>query len=192
MTDIPDNHHVERPPLFRNRTRRFWFTVVIVTVLIALYLPSLVAFRYTASPQSVSFLTHPWRSWSFIYTALTVPGDSQLKTSGIALRHADAMFKGSQVDPSEVRLLFLPTGEPYTFTHTIGPRTVTTTVTPPYRFVWQVTGHVEGYEGTDTVVALLDYRTGEVLYDVRDDLEGASSPAPVASPSATPAPVASP
>jgi len=173
---MTDTEPIQRPPLFRNRNRRFWIIVVAVAVLVVLYLPSLVAFRYTASPQSVSFLTHPWRSWSFVYTALTVPGDSQLKTSGIALRRADAIFKGSQVDPSEVRLLFLPEGKPYTFTHSIGPRKVTTTVTPQYRFIWQVTGHVEGYEGTDTVVALLDYRSGKVLYDVRTDLSG---PTPV-------------
>ena len=192
MTDIPDSHQIERPPLFRNRSRRFWVAVVVVAALIALYLPSLVAFRYTASPQSTSFLTHPWRSWSFVYTALTVPGDSQLKTSGIALRRADALFKGSQVDPGEVRLLFLPEGKPYTFTHAVGPRTVITTVTPPYRFVWQVTGRVDPYEGTDTVVALLDYRSGDVLYDVRNDPGGASTSTPAASPAATPSPETSP
>jgi len=191
VTDIPDSHQVERPPVFRNRNRRFWVTVAIVALLVVLYLPSLVAFRYTAAPQSTTFLTHPWRSWSFIYTALTVPGDSRLKTSGIALRHADAMFAGSRVGPSQVRLLFLPADKPYTFTHTIGPRTVTTTVTPPYRFVWQVTGHVDPYEGGDTVVALLDYRSGDVLYDVRDDLPTATGPAPPASPSAALSPATS-
>ena len=179
-----------RPPLFRNRTKRFWVTVVVVAALIVFYLPSLVAYRYTASTQSTGFLIHPWRSWSFIATALTVPGDSRLKTSGSALRAADAMFRNSAVDPQEVRLLFLPEGKPYTFRHWVGPHVVTTTVTPPYRFVWQVTGHIDMAGGPGhTVVALLDYKSGKALYDVRSDVpptqnatEPAGSPSPTASP----------
>ena len=190
-----DDSQPQRPPLFRNRNRRFWIIVILVAVVAVFYLPSLVAFRYTAAAQNTGFLTHPWRSWSFIVTALTVPGDSKLKTSGIALRAADRRFRGSSIDPHEVRLLFLPEGKPYTFTHTIGARTVTTTITPPYRFVWQVSGHIDTVGGPDTVVALLDYRTGKLLYDVRRDLPqgagvsepGSSSPGEP-SPSATASP----
>jgi len=192
-----DNPQARRAPLFRNRNRRFWIILVVVVVVAAFYLPSLVAFRYTAAAQNTGFLTHPWRSWSFIVTALTVPGDSRLKTSGIALRRADAFFRSSAIDPHEVRLLFLPQGKPYTFTHPLGDRTVTTTITPPYRFVWQVSGHIDTVNGPDTVVALLDYRTGRVLYDVRRDLpQGAgatepASPSPAASsPGATTTPSA--
>jgi hypothetical protein len=48
---------------------------------------------------------------------------------------------------------------------------VTTTVDPEYRFIWQVQGSVPAVsDRTDTIVALLDYRSGRVLYDVRDDL----------------------
>ena len=164
-----------------------------VAVIVVFYLPSLVAFRYTAATQNTGFLTHPWRSWSFIVTALTVPGDSRLKTSGNALRDADNRFHGSAIDPHEVRLLFLPEGKPYTFTHRLGDRTVTTTITPPYRFVWQVSGHIDTLNGPDTVVALLDYRSGKLLYDVRHDLtasQGSTEPGtPVqASPGSTPSP----
>jgi hypothetical protein len=179
-----------RPPLFRNRSRRFWITVIVVAALIVFYLPSLVAYRYTASTQSTGFLLHPWRSWSFIYTALTVPGDSQLKTSGSALRAADALFRGSAVDPQEVRLLFLPEGKPYTFTHMVGPHKVTTTVTPPYRFVWQASGHIDTVGGPGhTIVALLDYKTGKVLYDVRSDLTPSQN---TTEPTETPSPAGSP
>ncbi len=175
----PDSGQVKRAPLFRNRHKRFWILLALVVGVGAFYLPSLVAFRYTAAAQSTGFLTHPWRSWSFIATALTVPGDSRLKTSGNALRAADSRFHGSAIDPHEVRLLFLPEGMPYTFTHPLGARTVTTTITPPYRFVWQVSGHIDTLSGPDTVVAMLDYRTGKLLYDVRDDLsqsQGATEP----------------
>lgn len=175
--------------MFRSRSRAFWVLVIVVVAVIVFYLPSLVAYRYTAASQSRSFLTHPWRSWDFIYTALTVPGDSQLKTSGQALRRATSLFAGSGVDPREVRLLFLPQGKPYTFTHEVGGRQVTTTITPPYRFVWQVTGTIDTLDpNKPTIVALLDYHTGDVLYDVRNDVPGGaasepSSPEPAPSPS---------
>ncbi len=184
-----DASRSDRAPLFRNRNKRFWIILVVVVVAVVFYLPSLVAFRYTAAAQNTGFLTHPWRSWSFIVTALTVPGDSRLKTSGIALRAADAHYRGSAIDPHEVRLLFLPEGKPYTFTHTIGGRTVTTTIRPPYRFVWQVTGHIDTVNGPDTIVALLDYRTGRVLYDVRHDLsQGAGATEPAGSSPTEPSP----
>jgi hypothetical protein len=181
-----------RAPLFRNRNRRFWLLLVAVAVLIVFYLPSLVAFRYTAAAQNTSFLTHPWRSWSFIATALTVPGDSRLKTSGIALRRADNVLRGSAVDPHEVRLLFLKAGRPYTFTHRIGGRTLTTTIRPPYRFVWQVSGHIDGVGGPDTIVAMLDYRSGRWLYDVRHDLPASASAEPASGSATTPSPSATP
>ena len=190
----PDSSQIRRAPLFRNRDKRFWIVLIVVAVIVVFYLPSLVAFRYTAATQNTGFLTHPWRSWSFIVTALTVPGDSRLKTSGNALRDADNRFHGSAIDPHEVRLLFLPEGRPYTFTHTLGDRTVTTTITPPYRFVWQVSGHIDTLSGPDTVVALLDYRSGKLLYDVRSDLtasQGATEPGTPAvqpSPGSTPSP----
>jgi len=182
----------QRAPLFRNRNRRFWVAVVAVVALVVFYLPSLVAFRYTAAPQNTGFLTHPWRSWSFVATALTVPGDSRLKTSGIALRRADAVFRGSAVDPHEVRLLFLRAGRPYTFTHRIGDRTLTTTIRPPYRFVWQVSGHIDGVGGPDTVVAMLDYRSGRWLYDVRHDLPTPAATEPASGSTDTPSPSSTP
>ncbi len=169
--------------MFRSRSRAFWVLVIVVVAAIVFYLPSLVAFRYTAASQNRSFLTHPWRSWAFIYTALTVPGDSQLKTSGQALRSAISLFAGSGVDPHEVRLLFLPKGKPYTFTHDVGSQSVTTTITPPYRFVWQVSGSIDKPDPNQTtIVAMLDYHSGEVLYDVRDDIPGGGGGEPSAEP----------
>ena len=178
--------------MFRSRSRAFWVVVIVIAVAIVFYLPSLVAFRYTAASQNRTFLTHPWRSWDFIYTALTVPGDSQLKTSGQALRSAISHFAGSGVDPHEVRLLFLPQGKPYTFTHDVGSRSVTTTITPPYRFVWQVAGSIDKLDPKKTtIVALLDYHSGRVLYDVRKDLPpGTNAPEPTTT--GAPSPSASP
>lgn len=182
--------------MFRNRTKRFWIILIVVVAAFAFYLPSLVAFHYTAATQRTGFLIRPWRSWSFAWSALTVPADSKLKTSGEALRAADAMFANSQVDPHTVRLLFLDEGDPYTFTHEAGGKKVSTTITPPGRFVWQVTGSIDTGAGArpDTIVALLDYESGKVLYDVRNDLTTTppETPLPATSPAASPPPSGSP
>jgi hypothetical protein len=102
---------------------------------------------------------------------VAVPGKSSLKTSGMALRKADWVFKDTSIDPREVQLVLAPADAPYTFTHTLDGRTLTTTVTPTYKFMWQVTGVVDTIsDSQDVIVGMLDYRTGHLLYDARDDL----------------------
>jgi hypothetical protein len=151
-------------------------------------LPAFVAFRYTAPGQRADFIRQPWKGWAFAWAAVGVPGDAKLKTSGMALRKADWIFKGTAVDPREVQLLFVPKRKPYTFTHRIDGRNVTSSVTPNYRFIWQVQGVIDTIsDRTDTIVAMLDYRTGRVLYDVRDDLLPSElSPEPSATPQPEP------
>lgn len=151
--------------------KRLMVVVAVAAALLVLLLPSLVAYRYTAPQQRGEFVTRPWRGWAFVLAAFRVPGDSELKTSGAALRKAGWVFRDGLVDPREVQLLFVPENEPYTLVHTIDGRTVTTTVQPEYRFIWQVQGIVRTVsDSPDTIVALLDYRSGRVLYNVRDDL----------------------
>ena len=180
--------------MIRFRSKRFLVVAGVIAALAVFLLPAFVAFRYTAPSQRGAFIGHPWRGWGFAYAALAVPGDAELKTSGMALRKADWVFKGTAVDPREVQLLFVPEGKPYRFTHRIDGREVTSAAVPSYRFIWQVQGAIDTVsERTDTIVALLDYDTGRVIYDVRDDLlpseltpEPTSSPLPESSPSGTP------
>jgi hypothetical protein len=162
--------------------------VVAFVVLVILLLPALVAYRYTAPAQRGEFVSRPWRGWSFALAALRVPGDARLKTSGMALRKADWLLKGTAVDPREVQLLFVPQDRPYTFTHRIGGRELASTVVPSYRFIWQVDGVIDTlHDSGTTLVALMDYKTGNVLYDVRDDLTPAElTPEPTATPTPTP------
>ena len=172
------------------RSKRFFIVVTVTVALIVFLLPAFVAFRYTAPEQRGQFLTRPWRGWSFAYAALAVPTKSQLKTSGMALRKADWLFKGTVVDPREVQLLFVPQDEPFTFTHSIDRRRVTTTITPNYRFIWQVRGVIDSLAHSSlTIVSLMDYQTGRMLYDVRDDLRPSElTEPPDTTPDATPAP----
>ncbi len=180
--------------MIRLRSKRFLVVAAVIAAIAVFLLPAFVAFRYTAPSQRGDFVRRPWRGWSFAYAALAVPGDAELKTSGMALRKADWVFKGTVVDPREVQLVFVPEGQPYRFSHSIDGREVTSSVVPGYRFIWQVQGAIDTIsERTDTVVAMLDYATGRVLYDVRDDLlpseltpEPASSPQPASSPSSLP------
>ena len=176
--------------MIRFRDKRFLAVAIVVAALVIFVLPAFVAFRYTAPEQRGQFLTKPWRGWSFAWAALAVPSNAELKTSGMALRKADWLYKGTAVDPREVQLLFVKTKKPYTFTHSIDGRTLTSTVVPAYRFIWQVQGVVDTVsDSSDTVVALLDYKTGRVLYDIRDDLTPAElAPQPGDSASPSPAP----
>ncbi len=176
--------------MIRFRDKRFLAVAIVVAALIVFALPAFVAFRYTAPEQRGQFVTHPWRGWSFVYAALAVPSNAKLKTSGMALRKADWLFKGTAVDPREVQLLYVKRKQPYTFRHAIAGREVTNTVVPSYRFIWQVQGVTDTVSGSsDTIVTLLDYNTGRVLYDVRDDL----TPAELSSPTdETPTPSAVP
>ena len=95
------------PSMIRFRDKRFLAVAIVVAAFVVFVLPAFVAFRYTAPEQRGQFLTHPWRGWSFAYAALAVPGDAELKTSGMALRKADWLYKGTVVDPREVQLLFV-------------------------------------------------------------------------------------
>jgi len=176
--------------MIRFRDKRFVVVAVVVAAVVIFVLPAFVAFRYTAPQQRGQFLTKPWRGWSFAWAALSVPSNAELKTSGMALRKADWLYKGTVVDPREVQLLFVKRKQPYTFTHAIDGRSVTTTVVPSYRFIWQVQGSVDTVsDKSDTIVALLDYKTGRVLYDIRDDLTPAElAPQPGDSSSPSPAP----
>jgi len=159
--------------VFKKHGKRFWVSLALVAAIVVFYFPSLLAYRYTAGTQSTSFLTHPWRSWEFLFTALTVPSDSRLKTSGAAMRKAEELFDKSQVAVTQVRLLFLPARLPYTFAQRVGARDLTTHIKPPYKFVWQVQGAVHSVSGSPVlIVMLLDYRSGAVLYNISSDLPG--------------------
>jgi hypothetical protein len=105
--------------MVRFRDKRFLVVAVVVVAVVIFVLPAFVAFRYTAPEQRGQFLARPWRGWSFAWAALSVPSRAELKTSGMALRKADWLYKGTVVDPREVQLLFVSPKEPYTFTHTI-------------------------------------------------------------------------
>lgn len=173
--------------MLRGRSKLFWALVALAVAAVVFYLPSLVAYRYTATSQNAGFLSHPWRSWSFLVAALTVPGDSQLKTSGAAFQRADQLFQGGDFEVIAARLLYLTPGEPYAFSPlpddaddadlpdalrslSADPSRWQVTIVPPFRFVWQIEGRLRSGD-RELVIAMLDYRSGDVLWDIRGELK---------------------
>lgn len=155
----------------RLREKKFVVGVVALLAAVVAVAPALLAFRYTAPQQRETFLRHPWRGWSFVLAAVTVPGDSALKTSGMALRKADWVYKGTVVDPVSVQLVLVDEGRPFRFSQRLGGREVAHEVAGSGRFLWLVEGDVRTLPADDgVVVAVFDYVSGRLLYDVRDDL----------------------
>ena len=174
--------------MFKKRSRKFWVILAVAVAAFIFLFPALIAFRYTAASQRNEFIKQPWRGWSFVAAALTVPANSHLKTSGQALRRAVWLYRGSAVDPREIQLLFVAKKRPYTFTQQIGGHRITRTVVPSYRFIWQVAGRVATLTHSgNVIVGLFDYATGKLLYDIRKDLRAglSSPPSDTASPSSS-------
>lgn len=176
--------------MFKSRGKLFWIVLALALALVVFLFPALIAYRYTADSQRMRFVDGPWRGWSFLAAALAVPADSQLKTSGQALRKADWLFHGTVVDPREVQLLFVPKHKAFFFRHPVGKTTVTSRVVPAYRFIWEIRGRIDTVNTTSNViVGVLDYKTGRLLYDVRIDLPpGLTVPLPSDTGSPSPSP----
>ena len=176
--------------MIRFRDKRFLAVAIVVAALVVFVLPAFVAFRYTAPEQRGQFLSRPWRGWSFAYAALAVPGDAELKTSGMALRKADWVFKGTAVDPREVQLLFVSAS--------VRTRSRTTSTGGPSRAP-SCPATASSGRSRATVDTISDQRRhhrraaglqlGRLLYDVRDDLTPAElAPRPADATSPSPAP----
>ena len=177
--------------MVRFRDKRFLAVAIVVAALVIFVLPAFVAFRYTAPEQRGQFLTKPWRGWSFaLGRALRARADPSSRRPAWPCARPTGCTRAPPWTRGRCSFCSCRTKQPYTFTHTIDGRTLTSTVTPSYRFIWQVQGAVDTVsDKSDTVVALLDYNTGRVLYDVRDDLtpaELAPQPGDTASPSPAP------
>lgn len=145
---------------------RRWTVIVIVVVVLVLALPLPVAERYTSPTQDGQYMADPIRAYRFAFAAATVSPSSVLNSSGEALTRAKEVFAGSDVTPRKVELLFLSGSEPYEYL-TEGGQTLY--VSSPPTFMWEVWGTASGDppDSDDDVVALLDYKTGEVLAAVQ-------------------------
>ena len=149
----------------RSRLSRRWIWIVLVVVVAALVLPMVIAERYTSTTQDGQYMGHPLHSIRFLLAAILVSPSSDLSTSGKALARAKDAFKGTDVTPTRVELLFFPSPDRYAYSTKSGQQL---TVDRPPKFVWEVWGTVANApaEHRTDVVALLDYGTGQVLDSV--------------------------
>ena len=145
---------------------RRWTIVAIVVVLLILVLPMPVAERYTSPTQDGQYLGDPIRSYRFVFAAATVSPSSALNTSGEALTRAKSLFSGTKYRPNKVELLFLGGADSYEY---LTQSSVTLFVPSPGTFIWEVWGLTPGEpdDARTDVIALLDYRTGELLDSVQ-------------------------
>jgi hypothetical protein len=146
---------------------RRWLIILIVVAVIVLLLPMPVAERYTSPTQDGQYLTNPARAYGFVAAAATASPSSELNTSGKALTHAKSLFVDSPLTPNRVELLYLGGSDSYEYITEGG---ATLSVSSPGVFVWEVWGtDSEGSsDGTVDVIALLDYKTGNLLDSVEE------------------------
>jgi hypothetical protein len=144
-----------------------WLIIAIVAAIIVLVLPMPVAERYTSPTQDGQYLTNPARAYGFVIAAATASPSSELNTSGKALAHAKSMFAGSPLTPNRVELLYLGGSDSYEYITESG---VTLSVGSPGAFVWEVWGTdtTASDTGLVDVIALLDYKTGDLLDSVEE------------------------
>lgn len=144
---------------------RRWTVILIVVVVLILALPLPVAERYTSPTQDGQYLADPIRAYRFAIAAATVSPSSALNTSGEALTRAKDLFAESDLKPNRVELLFLDNSDPYEYV-TEGGQTLY--VASPGAFIWEVwgAGSSDPADGASDVLALLDYKTGELLASI--------------------------
>ncbi len=141
----------------------FWSVVIVALLGALVYLPAYLARASTAQHGSIDFLTHPQDGWRFMLDATQdVPG-ARAGDPAAARRLAIAAFRSGGAQAVRVDLLFLPDrwtevgiGQ--------GTRRLATNAT----LVWRVTGRTRP-GGPLRTIGLIDMRSGDLLYDARND-----------------------
>ena len=130
--------------MIRFRDKRFLAVAIVVAALVVFVLPAFVAFRYTAPEQRGQFLTQPVARLELrlgrARRARATPS-SRRRAWRCARRTGSTRARPSI--PARCSCCSSSPRQPYTFTHTIDGRTLTSTVVPSYRFIWQVQGVVD-------------------------------------------------
>lgn len=138
--------------------------ILLGTIAILLFLPLVVAERYTSPTQDGQYVGNPFRAYRFVFAAATVSPSSELNTSGEALDRAKRLFADTDLRPNRVELLFLGGAEDYRYTTIDGDDLY---VGEPETFIWEVWGVAADDDPVSDVIALLDYRTGRLLASIQ-------------------------
>lgn len=130
---------------------------VAVGVAITFWAPSLIASHYADGPGGTEHLLgHPVRGWQFVSDAVRSSRGARLGSHQSALEVArDQVWTGSSGRAVDVRLVW--TRNPMRLDGTV--------VRPESAFSWIVEGRVR--RGPRQIIGVLDYRSGQVVWDVR-------------------------
>ncbi len=139
--------------------------VIAGAAVVALWIPSFIATAYAEVPAR-DYLANPAKGWGFLWESVTASRNPRLGTADAALQEATQVWAGQPAVASDVSLKAIPS--PWDIPVAAGgvaPAAGRAVVTPADELQWVVTGSVEG--GPDQVIGLLDYRTGQVAWDIR-------------------------
>jgi hypothetical protein len=145
----------------RGRSSLFWAVLAAAIAGALVYGPAYLADRATAGGP-VSFMARPQDGWRFVAAVVPAIGDARAPSAESAARIAIRAFAGSSVRPTEVGLLFLPDGR-----FVAGSGKDRHTVTAKRTLVWKVAGRTRP-GGAVRTVALIDFESGRLVYDVRE------------------------
>ncbi len=147
--------------------RRVLGIVAVGIAVVAMWVPSLVATRFTSDVQHIDFLTRPDRGWRFLYDAIRTTRHAVLGTEGAARGRAERFWwPPSRVHIERVELVYLV--RPVTVPTVSGGRQASVhdrTVRPRSRFTWFVYGRIGNRPRQ--VVGLMDLHSGRVFWDIR-------------------------
>jgi hypothetical protein len=151
------------------RRRKILVAVGALAALLIIWIPSFVAQRYSLEARPTDFLVRPDKGWQFLYQSVRLSRDAKLGSGASAEERATEVW-GRRA--SSVRLVYVegpfivpvpPGGFPPRRGRLARPRGP---------LAWVVTGSVR--EDVRQMIGLMDYSSGQVLWDIRP-LPGTSS-----------------
>jgi hypothetical protein len=143
------------------RSSLFWAVLAVALAGTLVYAPAYVAERATDGGP-VSFMSRPQEGWRFLAAVVPAIGDARAASAERAAAIAVRAFAGTSVRPTRVGLLFLPERR-----LAVGSGKERHTVTAKRTLVWKVAGRTRP-GGRVRTVALIDFESGRLVYDVRD------------------------
>lgn len=139
-----------------------------------LWTPALVAHHHADSPGGVEVnRARIDQGWHFIIDAVRESRGARLGDDSLALQHAQRLWARPSGRAEGVELTWL--AGPFTVPVPAGgarPQLERRRAEPRSPFGWVVWGHVRG--GERQMIGLLDYASGEVVWDIRPRLRASA------------------
>ncbi|MEQ8833776.1 MAG: hypothetical protein RIB67_04950 [Miltoncostaeaceae bacterium] len=142
---------------------------------VLLWAPAFVAHHHADSPGGVEVnRARIDQGWQFIIDAVRESRDARLGDDALALEYAQRLWARPSGRAERVELTWLD--GPFTVpvpSDGARPAAERRRAEPPSPFGWVVWGMVRG--GERQMIGLLDYRSGEVVWDIRPRLRAATA-----------------